>query len=433
MEEMEKEELEQVKWQLNAKLEEEIRALRKQTEWALQIEETQIKSKYDSVRVEQKQISSRRKAEFEAMYGENFTAVKRLQDKVDYCTAQVHSIFGAEKSRHDLIPLLVLSEDFDAPVLRHAIVQLLRKEKDVGEFLLSCSSEIARCTPLMGDRGSRKVLKLLGPKCLRVVAQNNRFPWCQQAKLELRVAKEWLTLSLQALSDAQLRQVVRIVQGLRERWKEASPKQQRVHQNTFNDEENDNIIIHKFLEETPSLDLALPTVRDKMKLRTIIYNSAVMVDVLETQLRERRKMLDVALDYKSLSPSLHLSHNALTVSLTQSHRYATAYATQSRKNGGFGRWQFEVTIDEMDCKGGSIGIGWDVVRHKFARPQSAATASTAATGTGGGEGALKKNVGFTIPGMSQGRSPAFFFHFLFCIENEKETKAKEENKQRGQI
>ncbi len=56
MEVQEKEELEQVAWRLNAKLEEEIRALRKQTEWTLSIEESQIRSKYAAVRQEQHQV-----------------------------------------------------------------------------------------------------------------------------------------------------------------------------------------------------------------------------------------------------------------------------------------------------------------------------------------------------------------------------------------
>jgi hypothetical protein len=66
----------------------------------------------------------------------------------------------------------------------------------------------------------------------------------------------------------------------------------------------------------------------------------------------------------------------------------------------------------MDCKGGSIGIGWDVARRGgFHRPGTAAAASlvtntpsfTAAAQTDARVGtSMTKNLGFTIPGTSQG-------------------------------
>jgi hypothetical protein len=104
------------------------------------------------------------------------------------------------------------------------------------------------------------------------------------------------------------------------------------------------------------------------------------------------------------------------------HVYAQ---NQSRKNGGFGRWQFEVTIDEMDCKGGSIGIGWDVARRGgFHRPGTAAAASlvtslvtspsfaaaAAHTDARLGGTSMTKNLGFTIPGSSQGATGEVGYH-----------------------
>jgi hypothetical protein len=68
----------------------------------------------------------------------------------------------------------------------------------------------------------------------------------------------------------------------------------------------------------------------------------------------------------------------------------------------------------MDCKGGSIGIGWDVARRGgFHRPGTAAAASlqigttapsfAAAAQTDARVGtSMTKNLGFTIPGTSQG-------------------------------
>ncbi len=103
------------------------------------------------------QIAVKRTEELAAMFDESVAAVQRLQDWVVACAKQVEAVFGTEASRQDLIPLLVLSEDFDAPVLRHALVQLIRREKDAGQFLIGCSSEITRCTSLLGERGIRKV------------------------------------------------------------------------------------------------------------------------------------------------------------------------------------------------------------------------------------------------------------------------------------
>ena len=107
-------------------------------------------------------------------------------------------------------------------------------------------------------------------------------------------------------------------------------------------------------------DCSVPELLAKMTAA----EGTVFSDLLANEIMNRKKKKPfVSLNPIQMSPFLKLHEDGLTIELRGHKRYSCVHATHSRSFEGWGKWYFEVVIEEFDeSYGSSISIGWDVPR-----------------------------------------------------------------------
>lgn len=107
-------------------------------------------------------------------------------------------------------------------------------------------------------------------------------------------------------------------------------------------------------------DYSVPELLEKLSAA----EGTVFSELLSHEIAKRQKKKPfVSLSSTFVSPFLKVHEDGLTVELRGHKRYSCVHASHSRNFEGWGKWYFEVYIEEFDeSYGSSISIGWDVPR-----------------------------------------------------------------------
>ncbi|ETI42776.1 hypothetical protein F443_12162 [Phytophthora nicotianae P1569] len=333
LEQMQLQEFETIKLQLEKNLEADLQHIRQMHAALLNHERAKIYSKYEEqktvlnekVKIMQRDVMAlQKKCDSSGWHG--------LERMIMTTSLQVERIFGSSEY---LLRLLILAEDIEADSLRRALVKYISEQDKLPQFVLRrelTSKMIAETTVLA-------ILKESTTKdLLEVASYGTNFLHQDLVSRELHTRKVEFGRFLAGLTNDRLRAARRYTLA------------KKLTSNTVTRDDNPVDLVH---EDAVILDEEFDR-----------FASALedFPGILSQEFTRRREFSSVKMDSTDIEKYVSFAAEDCVLQLEASHRYCTVHATKERRQGESGKWMFEVTVDVFGGDGESLLIGWEVPR-----------------------------------------------------------------------
>ena len=298
---------------LNARLEMEIQAIQNMYTRTMEQEKQKLQATFNRQKKQVHLFFQKQHTGLMEMHERSDTSsalLSTLKDGVQEAKAAVEEVFGVSEY---LLPLLLLSEDYEMESLRDATARYLSQSETFTQFMFRRELD----SSLILDTTVIAILQHLPDKDLNEVTSFGKdFKSHLLATNEMDSRALILWNALKTVSNTDFR---RAIHG------------------TANADS-----IHP-IEVLGNQLFYFPQVRSR-------------------EAERRREFSRVLLDATFLPKQLSLSEDRLAIQVEAPYQYLTARATRARSAGEFGKWLFEITIDAFELNGSSIIIGFDVHR-----------------------------------------------------------------------
>ncbi|GMF65667.1 unnamed protein product [Phytophthora lilii] len=351
LEQMQTQEFEIIKNQLEKSLEADLQHIRQMHAALLNHERAKVIAKYEEqnavlnekVKCMQRDVLAlQKKCDSSGWHG--------LERGIMASSLQVERIFGTSEY---LLRLLILAEDLNADSLRRALVRYISEKNKLPQFVLHrefTSTMVAETTVLA-------ILKESTTKDLREVASYGaNFLHQDLVTRELHTRKIEFGRFLAGLSNDRLRAARRY--AIAKRMSNGSPSN---HKKESADNQKDSSS-----KEDKSRSVILDAEFDRF--------ASALEDFRETLSQEftrRREFSCVKMDSTDIEQYVSFAAEDCVLQLEVSHRYCTVHATKERRQGESGKWMFEVSIDVFGGDGESLLVGWEVPRTQTSKTTAA--------------------------------------------------------------
>ncbi|KAE8987205.1 hypothetical protein PR003_g20122 [Phytophthora rubi] len=374
LEQMQIQELETIKSQLEKTLEADLQHIRQMHAALLNHERAKINAKYEEqktvltekVKTMQRDVMAlQKKCDSSGWHG--------LERLIMHTSLQVERIFGTSEY---LLRLLILAEDLNADPLRRALVRYISEEDKLPQFVLrrELTSKMVAETTILA------MLKEATTKDLREVASYGAsFLHQDLVTRELHTRKVEFGRFLAGLTNDRLRAARRYAVAKKLTCKSSSNhKVEAAHS-------SDNQLDQAVGDDSQTVILDAEFDRFASALEDF-------QDILSQEFTRRREFASVKMDSTDIEQYVSFAAEDCVLQLEASHRYCTVHATKERRQGESGKWMFEVTIDVFGGDGDSLLIGWEVPRSSNSTATAPAFPSS--------EGYTQLDTGSVVPGIS---------------------------------
>ncbi|KAH7467095.1 uncharacterized protein KRP23_11419 [Phytophthora ramorum] len=328
LEQMQTQEFETIKCQLEEALEADLQHIRQMHAALLNHERAKINAKYeeqnivltDKVQCMQREVMALQKK----CDGVGWHGLERLITKT---SLQVERIFGTSEY---LLRLLILAEDLNAESLRRALVRYISEEDKLPQFVLR--RELT--SKMVADTTVLAILKESTTKDLcEVAGYGASFLHQDLVTRELHTRKVEFGRFLAGVTNDRLRAARRYTVAKKLSHNSAS------NQKSQASDQLDNQVDP--VQYDDSQHVILDTEFDR-------FASALedFPEILSQEFTRRREFSCVKMDSTDIEQYVSFAAEDCVLQLEASHRYCTVHATKERRQGESGKWMFEFRFDE---------------------------------------------------------------------------------------